>query len=140
MASQNRVIEHQEKNLKLSNELAFKVSAALDELKADNDVLVESGVKYKKEIFELQDRIGKMTDVIAELRKRNQKLSTQMDQRNRVLREDLDGSVEYQERAIYNPSKVPVTPLDRIDHLADFPEPEEAYQTQTGVSQPAETD
>jgi hypothetical protein len=76
LVSKTQVIEQQKKNLNLSNQLAFKVSGALEDLKLNNDHLIEELEEYKTSSQSLEARLHTMTKVITELRKRNQKLET----------------------------------------------------------------
>lgn len=79
VSQKNTVIKQQEKNLKLCNDLAFKVASTLEEMGKKNKQLEDKMEGLKGRDDEISNRLATMTGVIAELRKRNSKLETKND-------------------------------------------------------------
>ena len=80
IAHKNDVIKQQEKNLKLCNDLAFRVAGTLEEMGVKCKKMEDSSALQQNREKELTDRLATMTDVIAELRKRNQSLEKEKDE------------------------------------------------------------
>ena len=74
LAQKNDVIKSQEKNLKLCNDLAFQVAKTLEEMGERCKKLEKEIADGNQREQDLASRMSTMAGVIAELRKRNEKL------------------------------------------------------------------
>lgn len=67
--SKNKIILQQQRNLELSNHLAFKVSGTLEEIGGENHHLKLLNRNYKNSIVELEERVMAMSSVIKDLKR-----------------------------------------------------------------------